>query len=139
MCIWICTTISPFVFIFYYFIYLSFDCAGSLLMHGLLSSCNAQASHCDGFSCCRAQALWPKGSVVVVSGLYSTDSIVVVHGLSCSAVCGVFQDQGSNPCLLHWQVDSWPLSHEGNPVPQLLYPFTSWWISRLLLCPGYYK
>ena len=30
----------------------------------------------------------------------------VVHGLSCSAACGIFPDQGSNPCPLHWQVDS---------------------------------
>ena len=25
--------------------------------------------------------------------------------LSCPAACGIFRDQGSNPCLLHWQVD----------------------------------
>ena len=24
------------------------------------------------------------------------------HGLSCSAACGIFQDQGLNPCSLHW-------------------------------------
>ena len=35
----------------------------------------------------------------------------MVHGLSCSMACGIFPDQGSNPCLLHWQVDSLPLSH----------------------------
>ena len=29
--------------------------------------------------------------------------------------CGIFLDQGSNPCLLHWQVDSLSLSHQGNP------------------------
>ena len=28
---------------------------------------------------------------------------------------GIFPTQGSNPCLLHWQVDSLPLSHEGSP------------------------
>ena len=28
---------------------------------GLLSSCGAQASHCSGFCCCRAQALWHTG------------------------------------------------------------------------------
>ena len=33
-------------------------------------------------------------------------SVVVVHGLSCSAACGIFLDQGSNPCPLHWQADS---------------------------------
>ena len=32
-----------------------------------------------------------------------------------SAACGIFPDQGSNPCLLHWQVDSLPLNHQGSP------------------------
>ena len=36
---------------------------------GLLSSCGVQASRCGGFSCCRARALGPMGSVVVVRGL----------------------------------------------------------------------
>ena len=40
----------------------------------------------------------------------------MVHGLGCSAACGIFQDQGSNPCLPHWQVDSLPLSHQGSPL-----------------------
>ena len=30
----------------------------------------------------------------------------MAHGLSCSAACGIFPDQGSNPCPLHWQADS---------------------------------
>ena len=47
-----------------------FGCTGSLLLHRLffsfdeqqlLSSCGAQASHCGGFSCCRAQALGHMG------------------------------------------------------------------------------
>ena len=29
---------------------------------------------------------------------------------------GIFPSQGSNLCLLHWQVDSLPLSHQGSPV-----------------------
>ena len=33
-------------------------------------------------------------------------SVVVVHGLSCSTACGIFPDQGSNPCPLPWQADS---------------------------------
>ena len=43
--------------------------------------------------------LWGRGS-------RREGSVVVAHGLSCSAACGIFPDQGSNPCLLHWQVDS---------------------------------
>ena len=42
-------------------------------------------------------------------------SVVVVHGLSCSAACGIFPDQGADPCPLHWQVDSYPLHHQGSP------------------------
>ena len=52
------------------------------------------------------QQLWRTGSVVVVRGLQSTGSVVVAHGLSCSAACGIFPDQGSNPCTLHCQADS---------------------------------
>ena len=34
---------------------------------------------------------------------------------SCSAACGIFPDQGSNPCALHQQADSQPLRHQGSP------------------------
>ena len=52
--------------------------------------------------------------------LRSTDSrragsAIVAHGPSRSAACGIFPDQGSNPCPLHWQADSQPLRHEGSP------------------------
>ena len=43
-------------------------------------------------------------------------SVVVAHGLSCSAACGIFPDQGSNPYPLHWQADSQPLRHQGSPI-----------------------
>ena len=43
------------------------------------------------------------------------DSVVAVSRLSCSVACGIFPDQCSNPCLLHWQVGSLPLNHQGNP------------------------
>ena len=33
-------------------------------------------------------------------------SAVVARGLGCSVACGIFPDQGSNPCPLHWQVGS---------------------------------
>ena len=38
--------------------------------------------------------------------LDSTGSLSVALGLSCSEACGIFRDQGSNLCPLHWQVDS---------------------------------
>ena len=43
-------------------------------------------------------------------------SVVVAHGPSCSVACGIFPDQGSNPCPLHWQADSQPLRHQGSPT-----------------------
>ena len=35
-------------------------------------------------------------------------SVAVAHGCSRSAAGGVFPDQGSKPCPLHWQADSLP-------------------------------
>ena len=54
-----------------------------------------------GFSSCRHMGL-----VFVAPMLWSLGSVVVVHRLSCSEACEIFPDQGSNPCLLHWQMDS---------------------------------
>ena len=108
-----------YLFIFYLFI---FGCVGSSLLHagflqlwqgGATLRCGAQASHCGSSSCCGTwaqarglQQLQFAGSVVVAHGLQSTGSVVVAYGLSCSAACGIFPDQGSNPCPLHWQADS---------------------------------
>ena len=70
---------------------------------GLLSRYSVWASHCGGVSCCRAwvPCAWA--------------SVVVVPRLDCPKACGLFLDQGSNPCPLHWQVDSQPLDHQGCP------------------------
>ena len=48
---------------FYKFIY--------LFMAVLGLRCGARASHCGGFSCCGAQALGTRASVVVTRGLTS--------------------------------------------------------------------
>ena len=107
--------------IIYLLIY--FGCSGSSLPHGLFLwlrpvgatlLSGVRASRCSGFSC-GALALGREGSVVAAPGLSSTGSIIVVHGLSCSAACGIFPDQGSNLSLLCWQVDSLPLSHQESP------------------------
>ena len=57
------------------------------------------------------------------TGSRRAGSVVVAHGPSCSAACGIFPDQGSNPCPLHWQVDSQPLRHQGSPVSLLTSTF----------------
>ena len=46
-------------------------------------------------------------------------SVVEALGLSCSAACGIFPDQGLNYCPLHWQADSYPLCHQGSPLTSL--------------------
>ena len=64
-------------------------------------------------SLCGARDLGMQASVVAACRLCSCGSRAlerrlssVVLGLSCSAACGIFPDQGSNPCPLHWQADS---------------------------------
>ena len=100
---------------FIYFIYFIFGCVGSsllcagflyLLRTGATLRWGAWASHPGGFSCCRARALGARASAVVARGLQSTGSVVVAHGLNCFTACGIFPNQGSNPCPLHWQEDS---------------------------------
>ena len=40
---------------------------------------------------------------------------VELEWVAISSSRGIFLAQGSNQCLLHWQVDSLPLSHLGSP------------------------
>ena len=70
-----------------------FSCAGSSLLHGsLLWQSRGSGAHQpqpSRFPGSRAQG----------------------RGLSCSAVCGIFPDQGWNPCLLHCQAAASPRGH----------------------------
>ena len=57
--------------------------------------------------------------------LRSTDSrcagsVIVAHGPSCSVACGIFPDQGSNPCPLHWQADFSTTAPAGKPKHPVL-------------------
>ena len=86
---------------------------------GWLSSCGAWAPHWvvsviaeRGLEVCW---LSNRGFWVLSAG-----SVVVARGLSCSAACGIFQDQGANWCPLHCKVDSEPLGHQGSPTCWLL-------------------
>ena len=40
----------------------------------------------------------------------------ILQWVTVSSSEGIFPPQGSNPSLLHWQVDSLPLSHQGGPL-----------------------
>ena len=56
---------------------------------------------------------------------------------SCSAACGIFPDQGSNPCPLHWQAASQPLRHQGSPFLFFMsgIVFLSYWLFGLRFPP----
>ena len=46
-------------------------------------------------------------SLTVEHGLSGASaSVLVAYRLSCSEAYGIFPDQGSDSCSLHWQVDS---------------------------------
>ena len=75
----------------------------------VVASGGHSSSRCTGLSQSRPLLLWSTGS-------RRASSVVVAHGPSCSAACGIPPDQGSNPCPLHWQADSQPLSHQGSPL-----------------------
>ena len=75
----------------------------------VVASGGHSSSRCAGLSLSRPLLLRSTGS-------RCAGSVIVAHGSSCSAACGVFPDQGSNPCPLHWQADSQPLRHQGSPL-----------------------
>ena len=111
--LWIVFSLSFLIFFFKIFIYLfiyscvgsSFLCEGFLQLRraGATLHRGARASHYCGLSCWRS------------TGSRRAGSVIVAHGPSCSAACGILPDQGSNPCPLHWQADSQPLRHQGSP------------------------
>ena len=43
----------------------------------------------------------------------------MAHRLICPVACGIFPNQASNLCLLHWQMDSLPLRHQGSPYKRI--------------------
>ena len=79
---------------------------------------------CAGLSQSRPLSLRSTGS-------RCAGSVVVAHGLSRSAARGIFPNQGSNPCSLHWQADSQPLRHQGSPI-YVSCSFLYWVVCSLL-------
>ena len=106
-----------FLKIIYLFIYL-WLCWVFVSARGLspvAASGGHSSSRCVGLSVTRPLLLWSTDS-------RRAGSAIVAHGPSCSAACGILPDQGSNPCPLHWQADSQPLSHQGSPKHGFLKP-----------------
>ena len=77
-----------------------------------LSPVAASGGH-SSLRCAGLSLSWPL--LLRSTGSRRAGSAIVAHGLSCSAACGIFPDQGSNPCPPHWQADSQPLRHQGSP------------------------
>ena len=93
---------------------------------GLLSSGSARASHCRG---CLLQSM----------GSRHAGSAVVVHRLSCSAACGIFPDQESNPHPLHWQIlNQWITREVLPPAFKYLFILSTavllWTVSAWSIC-----
>ena len=112
---------SFFFFDLFYLIYL-WLCWVFVSVRGLslvVASGGHSSSRCAGLSLSRPLLLQSTGS-------RRAGSVVVAHGPSCSAACGIFPDQGSNPCPLHWQADFQPLRHQGSPfLPPLTLTLTT--------------
>ena len=104
--------IYSFIHLFIYlFIYL-WLCWVFVSVRGLspvVASGGHSSLQCTGLSLSRPLLLRSTGS-------RCAGSVIVAHGPSCSAACGILPDQGSNPCPLHWQADSQPLRHQGSPT-----------------------
>ena len=98
------------IFFFYLLIYV-WLCWVFVSVRGLsliAASGDHSSSRCVGLSLSRPLLLQSTGS-------RRAGSVAVAHGPSCYAACGIFPDQGLNPCPLHWQADSQPLCHQGSP------------------------
>ena len=122
-----------FLIFFFKFIYL-WLCWVFVSVRGLslvVASGGHSSSRCVGLSLSRPLLLRSTGS-------RRAGSVIVAHGPSCSAACGIFPDQGSNLCPLHWQADFQPLRHQGSPVDwllnveQALHTYDKSWHNKLL-------
>ena len=106
----------------YFYIYIYFLlCWVFVSVRGLslvVASGGHSSSRCAGLS-----LSWPL--LLRSVGSRHAGSVVVAHGPSCSAACGILPDQGSNLCPLHWQAASQPLRHQGSPCLNYLMDFTS--------------
>ena len=113
----VCVLIILFIYLICFLAVLGLCCCtwafSSCDEQGLLASWGPQASHCWWL-------LLLQTTASRVCGLSSCSSRALEHwfnscgtcGLSCSTASELFPDQGSNPCLLHWQADSSPLSYQ---------------------------
>ena len=113
--------------LFYLFIFVCWVFVSVWGLSLVVASGGHSSSRCAGLSLSRPLLLRSTGS-------RHAGSVVVAHGPSCSTACGIFPDQGSSPCPLHWQADSQPLHHQGSPHMVVL--FLVFWEISILFSTG---
>ena len=99
--------LSSFLFIYLFNFWLCWVFVSVRGLSLVAASGGHSSSRCAGLSLSRPLLLRSTGST-------RAGSVIVAHGPSYSAACGIFPDQGSNPCPLNWQADSQPLRHQGS-------------------------
>ena len=104
-----------YLFILFLYLWLCWVSVSVLGLSLAAASGGHSSSRCAGLS-----LSWPL--LLRSTGSRRAGSVIVAHGPSCSMACGIFPDQGSNPCPLHWQADSQPLRHQGSPCNVIIYP-----------------
>ena len=97
--------INVYMYVFIY-LWLCWVLVAALRLSLVAASRGYSSLWCAGFSLQWLLLLWSTGSRRVGFSSCVMGSVVVAHGLSCSAACGTFPNQGSNLCPLHWQADS---------------------------------
>ena len=110
-----CRSVCLFIYLFIY-IYL-WLCWVFVSVRGLslvVASGGHSSSRCAGLSLSQPLLLRSTGS-------RRAGSVIVAHGPSCYAARGIFPDQGSSLCPLHWQADCQSLRHQGSPKLRIFY------------------
>ena len=110
-----------FIFLIFIYLWLCWVFASVRGLSPVVASGGHSSLQCVGPSLSRPRPLWSTGS-------RRAGSVIVAHGPSCSTPCGIFPDQGLNPCSLHRQADSQPLCHQGSLYPLLSY--TKYWFGQ---------
>ena len=109
--------------------FLIFGHIGSSLLHWAFSSCDKQGPL--SLEVCKLLGWWLlfRGSM----GSRCTDFSSC--GAQAYLLCGMWDLPGlrSNPCLLHWQVNSLPLSHQGSPLVAVFELHQPSWVT-LVVC-----
>ena len=114
-----------------HFIY--FGCTGSSVLLQFLSSCSKQGLLfvvAWGLLTVVASPVGSTGSSVYeLNGCGSWAQPLRHPGVAALQLVGIFPDQGSNPCFLHWEVDPLWLIHQASPMP-ILYFISGFFLSH---------